>query len=422
MKILTYKLFLFLKLIGREFKAQKLRMSLTVLAITWGTISITLLMAFSVGLETQMNKSNRGLGDGIVIVCGGQTTMPYQGLPQGRRIMFRTESGVIDLIKSRVSGIDMVAGEFLRWGQTVEYDRKQLNKLICGTYPEYETMRAHYAKEGGRFINQKDIELKRRVVYVGTAVARELFGEDVNPVGEIIRISGVPFTVIGVMIEKLQDSNYHGSDEDYLVIPASTYLLMYGDPFFDNIVYKVKDGVDSKIVEKDLFRVLGAKYRFDSSDDNALWTWDTVEGAKIFKKVFLGIKIFMWFIGGMTLFIAGIGVANIMYVAVRERTREIGTKMALGARGGQIILQFMTEAMAISLVGGLLGIIISLAVTALFRMLPMEGSLELLSDPTVNWPVALITVGTLSFIGFAAGFFPARKAASINPVEALRYE
>ncbi len=422
MKILTYKLLLFLKLIGREFKAQKLRMGLTVLAITWGTISITLLMAFSVGLETQMNKSNRGLGNRIVIVWGGQTTLPYQGLPQGRQISFRTESGIIELIKSRVSGIERIAGEFLRWGQTIEYGRKQVNKLVCGAYPEYEIMRAHYAKAGGRFINVKDMELKRRVVYVGTRVADELFGKDVNPIGEMIKINGIPFTVIGVMIEKLQDSNYHGPDEDYLVIPASTFLLMFGDPFFDNLVYQVKEGVDSKAVEKDLFRVVGGKYRFDPSDESAMWIWDTIEEAEIFRKVFLGIKIFMWFIGGMTLFIAGIGVANIMYVAIRERTREIGAKMALGARAGQIIFQFMTEAMVISLLGGFLGIVISLAATAVFRMLPLDGDLELMSNPTVNWPVAMTTVVTLSVIGFIAGFFPARKAASINPVEALRYE
>jgi putative ABC transport system permease protein len=422
MRVLTYKLLLFIRLIGREFRAQKLRMGLTVLAITWGTISITLLMAFSVGLEKQLVKANRGLGDKVVIVWGGQTTIPYQGLPQGRRIRFRTESEVIDLIRSRVQGIEMIAGEFLRWGQTVEYGRTQVNKLICGTYPEYEIMRTHYAQAGGRFINQKDLELKRRVAYVGTKVSEELFGENVDPVGKIIKIKGIPFTVVGLMIDKMQNSMYHGPDEDYVVIPASTFLLMYGDPFFDNLVYMLKDGADPKGVQKDLYRALAAKYRFDPEDESALWIWDTVEDAEIFRKVFLGIKIFMWFIGGMTLLIAGIGVANIMYVAVRERTREIGAKMALGARGGQIIFQFMTEAMAISLTGGFLGIVISLAVTAMFRMLPMEGSLELLANPTVNWPVALITVATLSTIGFTAGFFPARKAASINPVEALRYE
>lgn len=422
MRILTYKLLLFLKLIGREFKAQKLRMGLTILAITWGTISITLLMAFSVGLDQQFAKSRQGLGDGIVIVWGGQTSLPYQGLPQGRRINFRTESGIIDLIKSRVVGIEMIAGEFLRWGQTLEYGRKQINKLVCGTYPEYEVMRAHYAKAGGRFINKMDLDLKRRVVYLGTEVAEELFDEGVNPVGEMIKINSIPFTVIGVMIEKLQDSNYHGPDEDYVVIPASTFLLFYGDPFFDNLVYKVEDGIDSKVVEKDLFRVLGAKYRFDPADESALWIWDTVEGEEISRKVFLGITIFMWFIGGMTLLIAGIGVANIMYVAVRERTKEIGTKIALGAERRHIIFQFMTEALSIALVGGIVGIAFSAAICALFRMLPMEGALEFMGRPTVNWLVAGTTVFTLSFIGLFAGLFPARKAASINPVEALRYE
>ncbi|MEE8418455.1 MAG: ABC transporter permease [candidate division Zixibacteria bacterium] len=422
MKILTYKLLLFLKLIGREFKAQKLRMGLTILAITWGTISITLLMAFSVGLDQQFAKAGQGLGNGIVIVWSGQTSLPYQGLPQGRSIRFRTESGIIDLIKSRVVGIDMVAGEFLRWGQTLEYGGKQINKLVCGTYPEYEVMRAHYAKAGGRFINKKDMDLKRRVVYLGTDVAEELFDEGVNPVGEMVKINSIPFTVIGVMIDKLQNSNYHGPDEDYVVIPASTFLLFYGDPFFDNLVYKIEDGIDSKVVEKDLFRVLGAKYRFDPEDESALWIWDTVEEEEISRKVFLGITIFMWFIGGMTLLIAGIGVANIMYVAVRERTKEIGTKIALGAERKHIIFQFMTEALSIAFVGGIVGIGFSVAICSLFRLLPMEGALEFLGKPTVNWVVALTTVLTLSFIGLFAGLFPARKAASINPVEALRYD
>ncbi len=422
MRILTYKLLLFLKLIGREFKAQKLRMGLTILAITWGTISITLLMAFSVGLDQQFTKARQGLGERIVIIWGGQTSLPYQGLPQGRSIRFRTESGIIDLIKSRVVGIEMVAGEFLRWGQTLEYGKKQINKLVCGTYPEYEVMRAHYAKAGGRFINKKDMDLKRRVVYLGTDVAEELFDEGVDPVGKMVKINSIPFTVIGVMIDKLQDSNYHGPDDNYVVIPASTFLLFYGDPFFDNLVYMVEDGIDSKVVEKDLFRVLGGKYRFDPEDESALWVWDTVEGEEISRKVFLGITIFMWFIGGMTLLIAGIGVANIMYVAVRERTKEIGTKIALGAERKHIIFQFMTEALSIAFVGGIVGIGFSVAICALFRLLPMEGAMEFMGKPTVNWVVALTTVFTLSFIGLFAGLFPARKAASINPVEALRYE
>ena len=415
-----YKLILFLKLIGREFKAQKLRMSLTILAITWGTISITLLMAFSVGLEHQMMKATSGLGKGIVILWSGQTTKVFQGLPPGRRIWFRPED--IDLMKERVPDIDLISGEYLRWGVTVEYGKNQVNKLVSGVYPEFEELRSHYAQQGGRFINKLDYDHKKRVVFLGTRVAKELFGENNNPVGETIYLNGNPFTVIGVMVEKLQDSNYHGPDDNYIVIPATTFVAIFGDPYLDNIVYSVDPGVDTKDVERQLFSLFGGKYRFDPTDSHTLWFWDVVEQAEITKKVFIGVEIFMWFIGGMTLLIAGVGVANIMYVAVRERTREIGTKIALGAQKGHIIFQFMIEALTIAFIGGSLGILLSILVCRIFWMLPMEGALELLARPTVNWPVALATVITLSIIGFLAGFFPARRAASVNPVEALRYE
>ena len=410
---------LFIKVILREFKSQKLRMALTVAGITWGTISITLLMAFSVGLEKQMMKSTYGLGKGIVILWPGQTTLVYEGLPQGRILHF--VPGDLDLIKEGAPGIDKISGEYLRWGVVVEYGKKQISKLVSGVYPEFEELRSHYAQVGGRFINELDFKHKRRVVYLGFGVAKEIFG-DKDPVGEVILLNGIPFTVIGVMVKKLQNSNYHGPDEDYLVIPASSFVMIFGDPYFDNFVYSVKEGVDTKDVEKSLFKLLGAKYRFDPNDRHALWFWDVKEQAEVTSKAFFGINLFMWFIGGMTLLIAGVGVANIMYVAVRERTREIGTKIALGAEKKHILFQFMAEALAIAFAGGLLGILFSMVVCKLFRMLPLEGPLELLSQPTVNWPVAIITVITLSIIGFVAGFFPARKAASINPVEALRYE
>ncbi len=415
-----YKLMLFLKLILREFKAQKLRMGLTILAITWGTISITLLMAFSVGLQNQMMKSTAGLGKGIVILWAGQTTKIFEGLPPGRNLHFRPED--VDLLKNMVTDIDLISGEYLRWGVTVEHGRNQINKLVSGVSPEFKVLRSHYAKMGGRFINKIDYQDKKRVAFLGVRVARELFDEGVDPVGEVIYLNNNPFTVIGVMVDKMQSSNYHGPDDNYIVIPATTFVMMFGDPYLDNIVYNVKDGVDSKDVETQLFHLFGGKYRFDPTDSHTLWFWDIGEQAEVEKKVFMGIKIFMWFIGGMTLLIAGVGVANIMYVAVRERTREIGTKIALGARKSHIIFQFMIEALAIAFMGGMIGILFSVIVCKIFQMIPMEDAMELLNRPEVNWPVALITVGTLSLIGFLAGLFPARKAASVNPVEALRYE
>lgn len=419
MKLFAYKILLFFKVMMREFKAQKLRIALTILAITWGTIAITLLMAFSVGVERQMRKAGAGMGQGVIILWPGQTTLPFQGLPQGRRVVFKPED--LDLVKARVAGIDKISGEYMRWGVTIEYGKKLVSKLVSGVYPEFGEMRSHYPQAGGRFIDRIDFESKKRVIFLGWKVAEELFGEK-EPMGETVMVNGIPFTVVGVMIKKMQDSSYHGPDEDYAVIPASTFVAIFGDPYFDNFVYTVKSGTNTKAVEQDLFRIFGAKYHFDSKDSHTLWFWDTVKQAEVSRKVFFGINIFMWFIGGMTLVIAGVGVANIMYVAIRERTREIGTKMALGALKGHIILQFMTEAMFIALFGGFLGILISLSVIRLFWMIPLEGPLEFLGRPFINWPVAIITVTTLSIIGFLAGYFPARKAASINPVEALRYE
>jgi len=419
MKLITYKFILFLKLIFREFKAQKLRMFLTVAAIAWGTISITLLMAFTVGLEYQMHKARSGLGGRIMMVWGGQTSKVFQGLPPGRRIHLHPED--VELLKSRIPEIEQISEEYLRWEVTLDYNGKQINKLVSGVAPEFKDMRSHYAQMGGRFIDRIDYVEKKRVMFLGTRVAEELFGEE-DPVGKRILVNNIPFTIIGVMVDKMQNSNYHGPDDNYTIIPSTTFVGIFGDPWLDNIVFSMREGVDSDLVEQELFRVMGGKYRFDPTDSPALWTWDLVKGKEIERKVFLGIEIFMWFIGGMTLLIAGVGVANIMYVAVRERTREIGTKIALGAKRNHIIWQFLTEALSIAFTGGLIGILFSLAVCALLRSLPLEGALELLNKPTVNMPVALITVITLALIGLFAGLFPARKAASINPVEALRYE
>jgi putative ABC transport system permease protein len=419
MKLFLYKIALFIKVMFREFKAQKLRMALTILGITWGTLAITILMAFSVGIERQMRIAATGMGEGIIVMWPGSTTIPFQGLPQGRRIHFRPED--MELLKERVAGIDKISGEYLRWGLTLAYGQKQVNKTISGVYPDFKEMRTHYPQQGGRFIDQVDYDNKRRVIFLGSKVAEELFGNE-DPVGKMITVDNIPFMVIGVLIKKSQDSSYHGPDADYAVIPASTFVTLYGDPYFDDMVYSLKPGVNTKSVKQDIYRVLGGKYRFDPKDSYTIWYWDLVEQAETQRKMFVGINIFMWFIGGMTLVIAGVGVANIMYVAIRERTREIGAKMALGARRSHLMFQFMTEAMFISLFGGLLGITISMALARAFWLIPMEGAMAFMGKPTVNLPIAIITVVTLSAIGFLSGFFPARKAASINPVEALRYE
>jgi putative ABC transport system permease protein len=172
-----------------------------------------------------------------------------------------------------------------------------------------------------------------------------------------------------------------------------------------------------------MFEVLGAKYRFDPDDDRALSVWDTVEGKREFTKLLIGVKIFLGIIGGLTLLIAGVGVANIMYVSIRERTREIGVKMAMGARRSYILAQFLIEALMITFIGGALGMAISYILTESFKRLPMDSMvLEQLGRPTLSMEIGILTIAILGVMGVLSGLFPAMKAASVNPVESLRYE
>jgi putative ABC transport system permease protein len=225
------------------------------------------------------------------------------------------------------------------------------------------------------------------------------------------------------MIDKMQMNSYSGQDTDVLAIPNTTFKAIFGDPYLDNIVYQTERPDQMKVVEKKLYEAMGAKYRFDPADERALGIWDTVEGAREFNNILMGIKIFLGIIGFLTLLIAGVGVANIMYVSIKERTREIGIKLAVGARRSVIMTQFLLEAVLITLTGGMTGMAISYVLTEGFKRVPIQSDvLEFMGRPTVSFEIGLIVVLILSGMGIVSGIFPAMRAASVNPVESLRYE
>lgn len=401
-------------------KKQRKRIWLTVSAIAWGTLSIILLLSFGEGLRRQLAIANKGLGVNIVILYGGQTGKVYQGLPRGREIRFSEED--VDLLKEKIPFISGISGEYDLWGVSMTYQKKTLTERITGVLPPFEYMRTHFPQPGGRFINELDIEQRRRVIFLGNDLRERLFGDE-DAIGKAIMVNNIPFTVVGVMQKKLQMSMYGGPDAGKGTIAASTFKTLYGRKYLNRIVYQVQETGLAPFVEKQVYQVLGRKYRFDPEDEKALGIWDTIEMTEVMGKMLIGIQIFLGVIGALTLLIASVGVANIMYVSVRERTREIGVKRALGAKRSHIKQQFILEALFIAISGGLIGGFIALLIIQALQGIPVgEGPLQFLGKPTFSFPIALSTALILGVVGLLAGFFPARRAAGLDPVESLRYE
>lgn len=411
-----------LKLFLNEFRKRKKKTALITFAIAWGALSLLMMMSFGRGLSNQFRIGFYGLGIDLILVNGGRTSKDYQGLPKGRRI--RLYAGDVDIIRKQVPEIGNICAESYV-NLVVTYNDKETNRLVHGITAPFQFMRTMYPQEGGRFINPDDVKFSRRVAFLGWNMAENLFG-DKNPIGEKIRINRTPFTVVGVMKKKLQSSNYQGLDYDHVFIPLTTLAHVHSQKFVDMIHLQPSERKYSLLVEKKVKEILGKKYRFDTEDEYALSTWNTIEMGKEAQKVFIGLELFLMIMGGLTLLIAAVGVTNLMYAVVKERTREIGVKMALGAKRRHIVLQFLLEALFIFLKGTFWGALIAFNIVSLVRTIPIDYQLTSIQSyllrPDFSTDILLVFISIMSVLVFLSGIFPALRASKMSPVEALRYE
>ncbi len=409
------------RLFLKSSQVQPKRAFLTIAAIAWGALALLLLLAFGEGLQRTMSSARAAMGNNLAVIWPGDTSRPWNGLPTGRPVQVNIDD--LENLRSQIQGHAGFSGEVRRWGLALTANGKTLSNQVTGAEAIFGELRNQIPARGGRFINERDVLEQRRVIFLGDQLAKDLLGTT-DCVGRMIEVEDVPYTVIGVLKHRLQMGNYSGPDDNRAVIPMSTFRAQFGQRRLENLILRAPSPQAMPALLAQFRQVLARRFQFDPKDERVFGIWDTVETNKVFGNVILGIKSFLAIIGVLTLTVGGVGVANIMYAVVKERTRDIGVQMALGARPAWITGPIVLEAVTYTMIGGAIGILLAVLIVFGISFVPVEGNeaLQFLGKPTLSLEIGILASAILGLIGFFAGYIPARRASRIDPAQTLRYE
>ena len=401
----------------------RLRSILTMMGIVWGLTTVVLLLGYGQSVSAGVLNAFLGIGNNVIMVWEGQTSMQAGGQRAGKRVHFKYED--IEAIREEAPLVRMVSAE---WDDPFPYkygDRVVTVQSKAVQYP-YGEMRKLKVGEG-RYFEESDFTEHRHVLIVGPNAAKKVFGNR-DPVGEYVTINGGSWEVIGLLRLKIQDSSNNGPDNENFFMPFESMSDINDKRDPEMIVFQAVLPLQHKAALAQVREVLARRHNFNPRDDKSTPDWDTVDDTKDIQQFGLALQLILGFIGMLTLGVGGVGVMNIMLVSVTERTKEVGLRKAMGARNRDIAWQFLVEALVLTFAAGAVGMVVSFVLahaippmplySAMYKTANHEGDIFLKTSGSVMLTAFVI----LTFVGITAGLWPAWKAAHMEPVEALRHE